>query len=99
MHTHCCTKVRLAVHYVAADKPFHDHHADPDETVGHLKHRVLHAFGLAEGTTGDGNQIVYTLREHKTPLDNMNQPIGELAGHDCELKLKLVQQLIQGANA
>lgn len=96
MHTHCCTSVRLVLHYVAAEKPFHDRSADPAETVGHLKERVLRAFGLAEGPTGDGNQVVYALYEQRKPLEDPNQSLGELAGQDCMLQLKLVQQLIQG---
>lgn len=96
MHTHTCTTVRVTVHYVAAERPFQDHHADPDETVGHLKERVLHAFGLAEGPTGDGNQVTYSLFEQRKPLEDMGQSLGDLAGRDCGLQLKLVQQLIQG---
>lgn len=96
MHTHACTAVRVVVHYVAAERPFQDRDADPAETVGQLKDRVLCAFGLAEGPTGDGNQIVYTLFEGRDPLENLGQSLGDLAGRDCGLQLKLVQQLIQG---
>lgn len=93
----CCERVHLVVHYIAAERPFHDQDASPSETLGHLKTRVMKAFGLHEGPTDDGNQTVYNLHERREPLENLNQTLGELAGTDCGLQLKLVQQIIQGA--
>lgn len=90
------TTVHVVVHYVAAAEPFKDEHADRNETVGHLKTRVLNAFGLTEGQTSDGAVVSYTLYHHKTPLENPNQTLGELVGEHHELELKLVQQIMQG---
>jgi len=88
--------LRILVHYIAADKPFKDDSASRDETVGHLKKRVLDAFGLTEGQTPDGNSTTYTLHYKKTPLDDPNQTLGNLAGDKRTLEFKLVQQIIQG---
>ena len=90
------TRLRVVVHYPAAAEPFNDEDADRNETVGQLKARVLTAFGLAEGTTSDGNTVGYTLYQHKTPLENPAQTLGELAGDHPVLQLKLSQQLTQG---
>jgi len=90
------TTLRVVVHYVAAAEPFKDEHADRNETVGHLKTRVLNAFSLTEGSTSDGAVVSYTLYHHKTPLENPNQTLGELVGEHHELELKLVQQITQG---
>ena len=90
------TTVRVVVHYVAAAEPFKDAHADRSETVGHLKARVLLAFGLTEGPTPEGSTVSYTLYHNKTPLENLQQTLGELVGEHRELELKLVQQIIQG---
>ena len=89
-------KLRVIVHYVAAGEPFKDDNADRSETVGHLKQRVLTYFGLAEGQTPDGNSTTYTLYHQKTPLENMTQTLGTIAGEQKVLQLKLSQQIIQG---
>ena len=90
------TTLRVTVHYIAAVEPFKDAHADRSETVGHLKARVLLAFGLTEGSTPEGPTVSYTLYHNKTPLENLQQTLGELAGEHHELELKLVQQITQG---
>ncbi len=90
------TTVRVVVHYVAAAEPFKDAYADRSETVGHLKARVLLAFGLTEGPTPEGSTVSYTLYHQKTPLENLQQTLGDLAGEHHELELKLVQQITQG---
>ncbi|MER3406787.1 MAG: hypothetical protein C4289_17795 [Chloroflexota bacterium] len=90
------TKLRVMVHYPAAEEPFKDDSADRSETIGQFKPRVLNAFGLAEGTTPEGNIITYTLYHQKTPLENPNQTLGDLAGDQKILQLKLVQQITQG---
>ena len=92
------TTLQVVVHYVAAEHPFKED-ATPHETVGQLKKRVLAAFGLTEGQTPDGNTVTSTLYHDKTPLENMNQPLSELAGHQHVLQLKLVQQITQGSAA
>src|SRR5205807_1778679 len=86
----------VTVHYPAAGQPFKDDAADRNETIGHLKARVLSAFGLTEGTDASGDQISYPLFHEKTPLENPNQTLGELAGHQKVLQLKLSQQITQG---
>jgi hypothetical protein len=90
------TTVRVVVHYIAAVEPFKDAHADRSETVGQLKARVLDVFGLTEGPTPEGSTVSYTLYHHKTPLENLQQALGDLAGEHHELELKLVQQITQG---
>jgi len=90
------TSLRVVVHYIAAAKPFEDAHADRSETVGRLKACVLLAFGLTEGPMPVGSTVSYTLYHHKTPLENLQQTLGELAGEHRELELNLVQQIIQG---
>ena len=90
------TKFRVMVHYPAAEEPFKDDAANPDETVGELKARVLAAFGLSEGSTPDGNSTTYTLYHHKTALENPTQKLGEIAGDQPVLQLQLVQQIVQG---
>lgn len=90
------TKFQVIVHYVAAEEPFKDKAANPTETVGELKARVLAAFGLSEGSTPDGNSATYTLHHHKTVLDNLNQTLEEIAGDQPVLQLQLVQQIVQG---
>ena len=90
------TTVHVVVHYIAAAEPFKDAHTDRSETVGHLKARVLLAFGLTEGPTPEGSTVSYTLYHNKTPLENLQQMLGELVGEHRELELKLVQQITQG---
>jgi len=90
------TKLKVTVHYPPAEEPFKDHDADVGETVGHLKARVLEAFGLKEGQLPDGTIATYTFFHGKTPLENMSQTLGEIAGDKSELQLKLSQQLTQG---
>lgn len=88
--------LHVVVHYMAAEEPFKDKDADRNETVGQLKQRVLSEFGLTEGQSPDGNITTYTLHHHKTALENMGQTLGDLAGDDKTLQLRLVQQIIQG---
>lgn len=89
-------QLHVTVHYIAAAYPFKDEHADRDETVGHLKSRVLSAFGLTEGTQNNGATATYTLYHGKTLLENMNETLGTVAGEHKNLDLKLSQQLTQG---
>jgi len=88
--------LRVVVHFPAAEEPFKDDDADPSETVGHLKARILTAFGLVEGTLPDGNIASYTLYHDRKPLENAMQTLGEVAGHQKVLQLKLAQQITQG---
>lgn len=92
------TTLQVIVHYVAAEQPFKEE-TSRNETVGQLKKQVLTAFGLTEGQTPDGNTVSYTLFHGKTPLENMDQTLGDVAGHQHALKLNLVQQITQGQAA
>ena len=88
--------LKVTVHYPPAEEPFKDDDADPSETVGQLKARVLLAFGLEEGQTPDGSTIVYPLYDKKQQLENPAQTLGELSGNQKVLQLKLSQQITQG---
>jgi hypothetical protein len=90
------TELRVIVHFPAAAQPFKDDNADRAETIGHLKSRVLAAFGLVEGQTADGNVLAFTLYHDKQPLEDPNTTLGTVAGDEKTLQLKLAQQLTQG---
>lgn len=87
--------LRVIVNYPAANRPFEEEHASPSMTVGALKTAVLTAFGLIEGQI-EGNTYIYTLFHNKTPIENLNETIGQLAGPATTLVLKLSQQVTQG---
>ena len=87
--------LKVIVNYPAAKGPFEQDHAAPSETVGALKAAVLTAFGLTEGQI-NGSTYTYTLFHNKTPLENLGETIGQLAGHAATLVLKLSQQVTQG---
>lgn len=91
------TTVKVVVTYPAAAKPF-ETDAERTETEGQLKAAVLTAFGLTEGQLPGGNVATYTLYDGKTPLENPNQTLGEIAGHREALHFKLAQQIVQGAD-
>lgn len=88
--------LKVIVHYPPAEKPFKDDRTNRAENVGHLKKRVLLFFGLSEGATPDGGSVAYTLYNHKTPLDNPAQTLGDVAGDKKVMELKLSQQIVQG---
>jgi hypothetical protein len=87
--------LKVVVNYPAAKGPFQQEHASPGETVGALKSAVLNAFGLTEGQS-NGSTYTYTLFHNKTPLENLSETVGQLAGHAATLVLKLSQQVTQG---
>jgi hypothetical protein len=89
-------KLKVTVHYPPSEEPFKDNDADPSETVGQLKSRVLTAFGLTEGQGPDGSTITYTLYDKKQPLENLGQTLGDVSGGQKVLQLKLSQQITQG---
>jgi hypothetical protein len=88
--------LKVIVHYIAAAKPYEENDANRQETVGALKSNVLNAFGLKEGQHSDGNTYTYTLYDHKTPLENLAETLGQVAGDKHTLELKLSQQVTQG---
>ena len=88
-------KLEVNVRYPAAAKPFVDPKADPQETLASLKTRVLEAFHLKE--TQDPNQsVLYFLYYGDVKLEDLSQTLGHIACDEHVLKLKLVQQIIQG---
>lgn len=88
--------LNVTVTYVAAKEPFKQKDVTRSETVNTLKAEVLKAFGLVEGPGTDGKTFTYTLFHGKTPLENLNQTLGDVAGDKHELELKLTQQVTQG---
>jgi hypothetical protein len=88
--------LKVIVHYAAAKKPYEQDHVSRNETVGTLKTNVLNAFGLKEGQHTDGNTYTYTLFHNKTPLENLAETLGQVAGDKHTLELKLSQQVTQG---
>lgn len=88
--------LKVIVHYAAAKKPYEQEDARRNETVGTLKTNVLDTFGLKEGQHSDGNTYTYTLFHHKTPLENLSETLGQVAGDEHTLELKLSQQVTQG---
>ena len=91
-------ELHVVVHYPAAEQPFKDEDAQRSETVGHLKTRVLTAFGLTEGQGPNNTAISYTLHHGKAVLENMQQALGDIVGDQKVLQLKLSQQITQGAH-
>lgn len=90
-------RVHVVVHYIAAEEPFTDKEADPAETLGQLKARVLTAMGLSEGQTQENTTVTYTFYHDKTVLESMGETLGQLSGGHPVLQLKLSQQVTQGA--
>lgn len=100
MNTKCddSKKLEVNVRYPAAAKPFVDPKADPQETLASLKARVLDAFHLTE--VQDPNQsVLYFLYHEDEKLEDLSQTLGHIAGDRHVLKLKLVQQIIQGEDS
>lgn len=87
--------LQVVVHYPAAAEPYHAR-VSPTETIGELKAGVLDKFGLKEGVQPDGSNASFTLYFGKTPLENLSETLGSLAGHSKELQFKLSQQITQG---
>lgn len=88
-------QVRVVVHYMAAGKPFEQEYARPTP-LSQPKTDALHAFGLVEGADSQGNTVSYTLYDKKEPLENLSITVGQLAGEQKVLQLKLSQQITQG---
>lgn len=88
-------QINVHVRYLAAPKPFVDPHASPGETLQSLKARVLTAFDLKE--IQDSNQtVLYFLYKEDQKLENLTLTLAELLENHHELKLRLVQQIVQG---
>ena len=89
--------VRVEVHYIGAGKPFGGEF-DRTTRIGDVKTASLSHFGLSEGPSG-GGAVVYVLYLDKSPIENMSETVGGLAGDKSILQLKLSQQLTQGRSA
>lgn len=87
--------INVTVRYPAATKPFVDPHADPHETVEHLKARVLDAFQVQEIRTPDSSTLYFLFHDNQR-LDNPSATLLEIADSEHHVKLRLVQQIIQG---
>jgi len=87
--------LHVTVYYPAAKEPYTEYHARRTETVGMLKSRVLVAFNLAEGQES-GQNFTYTLYHKKRLLENLAETLGQVAGQERSLDLKLSQQITQG---
>ena len=79
--------INVTVRFAAAPKPFQDHDARRDETLG-----------LVEGqSTPDGNTVTYKLYHGKAELTDLSATLGSLAEQAHALELKLSQFVQQGA--
>jgi hypothetical protein len=87
--------LHVTVHYPAAKEPYKESCVCRTETVGILKSRALVAFGLVEGQES-GQTFTYTLYHKKRPLENLAETLGQVAGEERYLELKLSQQITQG---
>jgi len=87
--------IRVVVHYVGAGKPFEAEYA-PTTQLSKVKQDALGAFGLLEGGTSEGNSVVYLVYSQQDRLDDLTVTVGQLAGHQKVLQLKLTQQITQG---
>lgn len=88
--------LRVSVRYIAADHPYKNDEVSRSETVGWLKGQVLQAFGLQEGSAGQGAVVFYELYEEKKPLTDLTATLGSIAGYREALDLKLSQEVHQG---
>jgi hypothetical protein len=86
--------IDVRVKYVAG-KPFHDPDAPRSQTLQALKVRVLTHFHLEEMSTPEF-QKTYHLHDHKGRIENLAQTLGDYAGRDDKIELKLVEQITQG---
>jgi len=81
----------LQVRYLGSHRPFIDPHALASATLASVKPAVLAFFGLVEGAGK-----VYTFAAAGVPLTDQSVTLGHLADGKHELKLDLVEQLVQG---
>jgi hypothetical protein len=88
-------KLTVTVRYIAATKPFQDNDVSRQETLGSLKTRVMDAFGVKESQDSN-QQVLYWLYEDETKLEDLSRTLGAIVGEKSHLKLRLVQQIIQG---
>jgi hypothetical protein len=90
--------IEVTVRYAAAPAPYHEKHASADEALATLKASALKAFGLTEGSATEGGTFTYKLFHKKNELSNLSLTLGQVAGHDGSLELKLSQEIKQGGS-
>ncbi len=86
----------IVVAYPAARDDLKQTGVSREETLGQLKARVLVAFELTEGKGPDGTVTSYVFYHDKEKLDDLNRTLGQIAGRDDHLRLKLAQQIVYG---
>lgn len=79
------------VRYLGAKQHYVDPHAPVTAALAVEKPKVLNFFGLKE--TADK---IYVFSQDGKPITNLSVTLGELAQGKHELKLDLVEQLVQG---
>ena len=79
------------VRYLGAKKHYVDPHASATATLAQVKPKVLAFFGLKETP-----EKVYVFSQDGTPITDLSITLGQLAHGKHELKLDLVEQLVQG---
>ncbi|PAY07389.1 MULTISPECIES: hypothetical protein [Bradyrhizobium] len=90
------SKLEIVVAYPAARDDLKQTGVSREETLAQLKARVLIAFELTEGTGPDGTVTTYVFYHEKTKLEDLNRTLGQIAGREDILRLKLAQQVVYG---
>jgi len=88
--------VDIVVTYPAARDDLKESGVNRQETLGQLKARVLVAFELTEGKAPDGSVMTYIFYHDKQKLEDLNRTLGQIAGQEPVLRLKLAQQIVYG---
>jgi hypothetical protein len=86
----------IVVVYPAARDDLKQTGVSRSETLGELKVRVLIAFELTEGKGPDGTITSFVFYHHKEKLEDLTRTLGQIAGHEDILHLKLAQQIVYG---
>jgi hypothetical protein len=81
----------LDVRYLGAKKHYVDPHASTAASLAQEKPKVLNFFSLKETP-----EKIYVFSQDGTPITNLSVTLGQLAQGKHELKLDLVEQLVQG---
>jgi hypothetical protein len=88
--------LNIVVVYPAARDDLKQTGVSRKETLGQLKTRVLVAFELTERNGPDGTVTSYVFFHDKEKLEDLNRTLGQIAGHEEVLRLKLAQQVVYG---
>lgn len=85
----------LQVRYLGAKKPYIDPDASPAASLGSVKPAVLDFFKLVETPNQAGGKVYFFSMDTKLITD-LSVTLGALAHGKHELKLDLIEQLVQG---